>query len=289
MTTSAGDRLRALAHDDDTTILPGVWDPLAAMLAVEAGFDGVFLSGFATSATLLGLPDLGYMTQTEIADAARRVCRRVGGAPVLVDTDTGYGNALNVSRTVELLEGAGAAGMVLEDQVWPKRCGHLAGKRVVAAEDWLLKLKAAVDERETLFVVARTDARGAIGIDEAVERARRAADLGVDAVLVEAPASVAEFEQVAAAVDGPVLVANMVESGRTPLLDTAELRDLGFSIMLSSVAGLFASTKAVLGFWTQLRKHGTSRDHLEEMATFEEFGALIRTDDHHELEARYTD
>lgn len=286
--TSAGDRLRKLTSGDETVILPGVWDPLSAMVAVEAGFDALFLSGFATSATLLGLPDVGYMTQTEITDAASRICRRVD-VPVLVDTDTGYGNALNVYRTVELLEDAGAAGMVLEAQVWPKKCGHLSGKRVVPAEEWLTKVQAAVDRRETLFVVARTDARGAIGIDEAVDRAARAAALGVDAVLVEAPATVEEFEQIAGAVDGCALVANMVESGRTPLLDAAQLHDLGFTMMFSSVAGLFSATKAALAFWQQLRKNGTSRHHLDDMATFEDFNALIGLAQHDEVASRYAD
>ena len=155
--------------------MPGVWDALSARLVAEAGFEVCFLSGYATSATLLGLPDFGYLTQTEIADTARRVCRSVRHTAVVVDGDTGYGNPLNVIRTVELFEEAGAAGIFLEDQQWPKKCGHMAGKRVVPREEWLAKLKAAVEHREKLFVVARTDARAAVGIDEACERAGRRA------------------------------------------------------------------------------------------------------------------
>jgi methylisocitrate lyase len=282
-----GDALRALIEERPTTILPGVWDPLAALMAVEAGFDALFLSGFATAGALLGLPDIGHLTQTEMADAARRVCRRVRGTPVVVDIDTGYGNALNVTRTIDLMEEAGAAGIILEDQVWPKKCGHMSGKRVIAADDWLVKVQAAVDRREQLFVIARTDARSVLGIDEAVERGRRAAELGVDAVLVEAPASVEEFEAIAASVKGCALVANMVESGRTPLLSASELGELGFSLMISSVAGLFAATQALLGFWRDLAKDGTSSPHLERMVGFEEFGQLVGTAEQNELEARY--
>jgi 2,3-dimethylmalate lyase len=177
-----GDHLRNLLGSDETVLMPGVWDALSARLASDAGFQVVFLSGFATSASLLGLPDFGYLTPAEMAEAARRVCRTVGGCAVVVDGDTGGGNALNTIRTVELFESAGAAGIFLEDQLWPKKCGHMAGKRVVPREEWLGKLQAALDHRWRLFVVARTDARAAVGLDEAILRARMAAELGVDAV-----------------------------------------------------------------------------------------------------------
>ena len=156
-----------------TVLMPGVWDALSARLAAGAGFDVVFISGYATAGTQLGLPDFGYLTQTEMADVARRVCGAVPDTCVVVDGDTGYGNALNTIRTVELFEEAGAAGIFLEDQVWPKKCGHMAGKRVVPAEEWLAKLEAALSTRRSLFVVARTDARAAIGIDEACDRPGR--------------------------------------------------------------------------------------------------------------------
>src|SRR5437588_4955822 len=210
-----GDRIRDLVHGGTTVLMPGVWDALSARLAAEADFDVLFVSGYATAATLLGLPDFGYLTQTEIAEVARRVCASVPGAAVVVDGDTGHGNALNTIRTVQLLEAAGAAGVFLEDQVWPKKCGHLAGKRVVPREEWLAKLRAALDQRDRLFVVARTDARAAIGLEEACDRARAARDVGVDAVFGEAPASAADLEAVAAAVPDAVRVANMIEAGKT--------------------------------------------------------------------------
>ena len=152
--------------------MPGVWDALSVRLAAEAGFDTVFLSGYCVSGTQLGLPDFGYLTQPEMAEVARRVCAASTETMVIVDGDTGYGNPLNVIRTVEMWEAAGATGIFLEDQVWPKRCGHMAGKQVVPADEWLAKLRAAVDHRTHLHVTARTDARAAIGLDEAISRAR---------------------------------------------------------------------------------------------------------------------
>ncbi len=283
-----GDHLRSLLRSDETVLMPGVWDALSARLASDAGFQVMFLSGFATSASLLGLPDFGYLTQPEMADVARRVCRTVGGSAVVVDGDTGGGNALNTIRTVELFEGAGAAGIFLEDQVWPKKCGHLAGKRVVPREDWLAKLRAALEHRDRLFVVARTDARAALGLDEAVGRALAAADLGVDAIFVEAPESVAEMEKVAAATPGVVRVANMIEAGRTPLLTPAELHDLGFDLIVSPLTGLFAAARAVGRAYQVLAEEGTLQDHLELVTTFDEFNRVVDLDEHYRLEARYT-
>jgi 2-methylisocitrate lyase-like PEP mutase family enzyme len=162
-----GDRIRELLGAGETVVMPGVWDALSARLVAQAGFEVCFLSGYATAATLLGLPDFGYVTQAEMAEVARRVCGAAPEVAVVVDGDTGHGNALNTIRTVALWEASGAAGIFLEDQVWPKKCGHMAGKRVVPRQEWLTKLRAAVDHRDRLFVVARTDARAAAGLDEA--------------------------------------------------------------------------------------------------------------------------
>jgi 2-methylisocitrate lyase-like PEP mutase family enzyme len=284
-----GDRVRTLLGEDRAVLMPGVWDALSARLAWAAGHQVFFLSGYATAATLLGLPDFGYLTQAEIAEVARRVCGRVPEAAVIVDGDTGHGNALNTIRTVELFESAGAAGIFLEDQVWPKKCGHLAGKRVVPREDWLAKLRAAVEHRDRLFVVARTDARAAVGLDEAIARAQLAADLGVDAIFVEAPESVAEMEKVAAATPGLVRVANMIEAGRTPLLTPAELHERGFDLIVSPLTGLFAATRAVGRAYQVLAEAGTLRDHLELVTTFDEFNQVVELDEHYRLEARYAE
>src|SRR5437016_6897443 len=283
-----GDRIRSLLAGE-TVLMPGVWDALSARLTAEAGFDVCFVSGYATAATLLGLPDFGYLTQTEIAEVARRVCASVPQLAVIVDGDTGHGNPLNTIRTVELFEQAGAAGVFLEDQVWPKKCGHLAGKRVVPRDEWLAKLRAAVDHRDTLFVVARTDARAAVGIDEACERARMAAGLGADAIFVEAPESIEELEAVAAAVPGVVRVANMIEAGKTPLLTPGELHDLGYDLIVSPLTGLYAAARAMATAYETLQERGSLRDHLDLLTSFEDFNRVVGLNRHYELESRYVD
>ena len=267
--------------------MPGVWDPLSARLAARAGFETVFLSGYAVAGTLLGQPDIGALTQTEMADVARRVCPAVPDTMVVVDADTGYGNALNVQRTVELWEAAGAAGLFLEDQVWPKRCGHMAGKQVVERGEWLAKLQAALDRRTHLHITARTDARGPLGLDEALERGRQAIDLGVDAVFVEAPESVAELERIAASLPGVTLVANMVETGRTPLLTPAELHELGFDLIVSPVSGVFAMARAVGLAFERLAEAGTLRDDLDRLVAFDEFTDLVGLPAAQAVDARY--
>jgi 2-methylisocitrate lyase-like PEP mutase family enzyme len=282
-----GDHLRSLLGAGQTVLMPGVWDALSSRLASDAGFEVLFLSGFATAASHLGLPDFGYLTQAEMADVARRACRTVGGCAVVVDGDTGGGNALNTIRTVELFEAAGAAGIFLEDQVWPKKCGHMAGKKVVPREEWLGKLQAALDHRWKLFVVARTDARAAVGLDEAILRARMAAELGVDAVFVEAPESVDEMRAIADALPGVVLVANMIEAGKTPLMTPAELHDLRYDLIVSPLSWLFAMAKAVGNAYHVLADQGTLRNHLDLVTSFDEFNRVVDLEDHYRLEARY--
>ena len=282
-----GDALRGRLRAGDTVLMAGVFDALSARLAFDAGFETLFVSGYCTSATLLGLPDFGYLTQTEIVDTARRVCRVVPSAQVVVDGDTGYGNPLNTIRTVELYEEAGAAGIFLEDQVWPKRCGHMAGKRVVPRAEWLAKLGAALEHRDRLFVVARTDARAAVDLDEAIARAQAAAELGVDAIFVEAPESVEEMEAVAAATPGCVRVANMIETGKTPLRTPAELHALGYDLIVSPLTGLLAAARAMATAYGVLHDEGTLRDRLDLVTSFDDFGRVVDLDRHYALEARY--
>ena len=282
-----GDDLRARLATGEPVLMPGVWDAVSARLSEQAGFDTVFLSGYCVSGTLLGLPDFGYLTQGEMAEVARRVCAAVPDTMVVVDADTGYGNPLNTLRTVELWEQAGAAGLFIEDQVWPKRCGHMAGKQVVPRDEWLAKLRAAVEHRESIFVTARTDARAAIGLEEACERARLAAELGVDAVFVEAPESLGEMEAIAAALPGCVRVANMVEAGKTPLLTPTQLHDLGFDLIVSPLTSLFSYTRAVIDTLAILRDEGSLRDHLDRLVTFDEFNALVDLDGHYARESRF--
>lgn len=282
-----GEALRARLAAGETVVMPGVWDPLSSRLAERAGFDTVFVSGYCVAGTLLGDPDMGYLTQTEMADVARRVHRACPDTMVVVDGDTGYGNALNVIRTVELWEDAGAAGVFLEDQVWPKRCGHMAGKQVVERDEWLTKLRAAVAHRTSLFVTARTDARAPLGLDEAIERGRAARDLGADAVFVEAPESVAELETIADALGDCVLVANMVETGRTPLLTRDELHDLGFNLIVSPLTVLFGAVKAMERTLATLAVTGSARDDLGSLVTFDEFTSLVEIERHAGLDAEF--
>ncbi|MDZ7674016.1 MAG: oxaloacetate decarboxylase [Acidimicrobiales bacterium] len=267
--------LRTSLAGGASVLMPGAWDALSARLAADAGFSTVFLSGYCVSGTQLGLPDYGFLTQTEMADQARKVIAANPGLGVVVDGDTGYGNALNVIRTIELWEQAGAAGLFIEDQVWPKRCGHLGGKQVVPAGEWLAKIRAAVDHRRELFVCARTDARAAVGLDEAIERAKRAVDTGADAVFVEAPETTEEMERIAADVPAPVLVANMVEAGKTPLLTPDELTELGFRLVVSPLSALFSMVAAVRTSLELLASAGSLRDDLDRLVSFDEFTEIV--------------
>jgi 2-methylisocitrate lyase-like PEP mutase family enzyme len=284
---SGAQKIRELVAAD-TVLMPGVYDALTARIAARVGFDVVFISGYSVSAARLGEPDFGFLTQTEMADAARAVCR-VSDAPVIVDADTGYGNPLNVIRTVHDLQDAGAAGVFLEDQVWPKKCGHMAGKRVVETGEHAAKIQAAVEARgeRDLFVVARTDARQPLGLDAAIERCLAYKEAGADALFVEAPQSVEELEQVAAALPGP-LVANMIERGVTPHLSRGELRELGYSLIVCPLAGLFAAAKAVQDVLTELREEETTAAVVDRMLSFDDFNELVELERRYADEARYS-
>ena len=255
--------------------MPGVWDPLSALLAERAGFHTVFVSGFAVAGTLLGEPDIGIVDQANMADVARRVCAAAPDLCVVVDADTGYGDMRDVQITTELWEAAGASGMFLEDQVWPKKCGHMDGKQVVPTEEWLAKLKTVMNARSDIFLTARTDARAVNGLPDALERGRMARDLGVDAVFVEAPQSLSELDQIAAALPDVVLVANMVEKGKTPLLTPSELADRGFALIVSPLSGLLSAAKAVGDAYDRLQSFGTLRDHLGTITAFDEFTDIV--------------
>lgn len=268
--------------------MPGVYDALTARIAARVGFDVVFISGYSVSAARLGEPDFGFLTQTEMAEAARAVCR-VSAAPVIVDADTGYGNPLNVIRTVHDLQDAGAAGVFLEDQVWPKKCGHMAGKRVVETSEHAAKIRAAADARgeRDLFIVARTDARQPLGLEEAIERCLAYKEAGADALFVEAPQSLEELERVAETLPGP-LVANMIERGVTPHLSRSELRELGYSLIVCPLAGLFAAAKAVQDVLTELRDQETTAAVVDQMLTFDDFNELVELDRRYADEAKYS-
>ena len=267
--------LRSRLAGGESILMPGVWDPLSALLAQGAGFHTVFISGFAVAGTLLGEPDIGIVDQANMADVARRVCAAAPELCVVVDADTGYGDVRDVQITTELWESAGAGGMFLEDQVWPKKCGHMDGKQVVPTEEWLAKLRTVVNTRSDIFLTARTDARAVNGLKDALERGRMARDLGVDAVFVEAPQSVNELDEIAAALPDVVLVANMVEKGKTPLLTPSELADRGFTLIVSPLSGLLSATKALGEAYERLQSFGTLRDHLSTITAFDDFTDIV--------------
>jgi len=284
------ERLRALADADDPLVLPGVYDGLSARLARQAGFDALVVSGYSVSAARLGLPDFGYLSQIEMVDAARDLIAAVPGTPVVVDADTGYGNALSAARTARLLHAAGAAGMILEDQQWPKRCGHMEGKRITDRADWLAKIRAVVDLREEgidMFLIARTDARGVEGLDEAIARAREAATLGADAVFVEAPVDAAEMRRVAGDLADARPVANMVEGGRTPLMPAPELAALGYRVVLWGITGILAAGHALRGAYAALAATGSGPDP-SALMTFDEITDAVGLPDHRRLDERYS-
>jgi methylisocitrate lyase len=268
-------------------IMPGVYDALSAKIAARAGFEVIFITGYSLSATLLGEPDFGVLTQSEVVAAAQRVCSVVD-TPVIVDADTGYGNAINVIRTVEELLRAGAAGMFLEDQVWPKRCGHMKGKQVIPLEEQLKKLKAAIEAKaaEDFFIVARTDARQALGLTDAIRRGLAFKEAGADAVFIEAPESEEEMAEIARNVPGP-LVANMLERGVTPLMSPQKLKNLGFDLIVWPLAPLYSVAKSLTDVYTTLRHDGSTLKILDRLMPFDEFNNIIGLNEKYALDAKY--
>lgn len=274
---------------DGPVFAPGIWDALSAQTVAHAGHRVGFVSGFAVAGSLLGQPDIGLLSQVEMAETIARITAAAPDLVVLADADTGYGDAANAARTTELWERAGAHGLFLEDQVWPKRCGHMAGKQVVSTEDWLAKLRAVLATRTSIHVTARTDARAAIDLASAIDRAKAAVDVGVDAIFVEAPESIAEMTRVAEELSGVTLVANMVEHGRTPLLSHTELHELGFDLVISPLTGLLAATKAMGEAYGTLADTGTMRDDLDRLTAFDEFTDLVGLPEHLAARTRFED
>jgi methylisocitrate lyase len=284
---AATTRIHALLEQEQTLVFPGVYDALGAKLVERAGFPLTFISGYSVAASHLGLPDFGYLTQTEVIDVTRRVCASVG-IPIIIDADTGYGNALNVIRTVNELIEAGAAGMFLEDQVWPKRCGHMKGKRVIPTDEHVQKIRAAVDARRDrdFFIVARTDARQVNGLDDAIRRCMRYREAGADALFVEGPRSVEELSIIGRSLPPP-LVANMLEGGVTPLLTKEELGAIGFQLIVCPLTALYASAKAIQEIFAILKTAGTTRAAMDRLLPFQQFHDLIDLDGYYALDERY--
>ena len=281
------DRIRAAVARGPAISAPGVFDALSATLAAHAGFEVLFASGYGIAATRLGLPDFGLVTASEMRDTARLVCDAARGVPVIVDADTGYGNALNVQRTVRELRDAGAAGVLLEDQVWPKRCGHMSGKQVIAASEHAAKLRAARDAvGDELYLIARTDARAPLGLDAAIERALTYLEAGADATFVEAPQSAEELAEIARRVPGAKL-ANMLERGLTPILTVEELGALGFALVAHPLTALYAAAQVMREVFAHLKTDGSSRRDLDRILPWDEWNRVIGLDRYYAAEKRY--
>jgi 2,3-dimethylmalate lyase len=275
--TSPRARLRALLATPGPVIAPGAYDALSARLIEHAGFDLVYMTGFGSTASLLGRPDVGLLSATEMIDNAGRIASAVE-LPVLADADTGYGNAINVLRTVTAYEQAGVAGLHLEDQVSPKRCGHLSGKAVIDVEEMVGKIEAAVAARRDpdLLLIARTDAAAVEGLDAALERARRYVAAGADALFVEAPTSEADIARVAGELRGLApLVFNWAEGGRTPPLPLARIAELGFALVIFPIGTLLAATAGIQSLLATLRADGTPAAALPGLPTFDGFTDLV--------------
>jgi 2,3-dimethylmalate lyase len=279
--------VRRHLNEKGQLVMPGVFDALSAKIASCAGFEVIFITGYSLSATLLGEPDFGLLTQTEVVSAARRICS-VTDTPVIVDADTGYGNAINVIRTVQDLSRAGAAGMFLEDQVWPKRCGHMKGKQVISLDEQLKKLRAALEARNDhdFYIVARTDARQALGLTEAIARGIAFKEAGADAVFVEAPESKEEMKEIARHVPGP-LVANMLERGVTPLMSPQELKELGFDLIVWPLAPVYSVAKSLAEVYSTLRRDGSTTAILDRLMPFGDFNEIVGLEAKYSLDQKY--
>ena len=278
---------KKLIKNGKQIVFPGVYDAIGAKIAQKVGFDAIFQTGYGTSATLFGMPDYGFIGATETIENARRICNAVS-IPVIVDSDTGYGNALSVWKLVKELELAGASGIFLEDQKWPKRCGHMQGKEVTSQEEYTEKLGAAIDARENkdFFIVSRTDARATRGLDEAIERGLQNKKTGADAIFIEAPRSIEEMQTIGKSINAP-LVANMIEGGATPISSSQVLHKMGFNIILYPLSVLFANTFATMSILKELKETGSTKKSKRKTVDFDQFNELVELSKFREMEKKY--
>ena len=280
---------RELLAQPGPVLLPGCYDALGARLIEQAGFDVVYMTGFGTSASLLGRPDVGLLGLNEMVDNARRITAATD-LPVIADADTGYGNQINVIRTIQTYEQAGVAGVHIEDQMLPKKCGHMEGKIVVPRDEFVGKIRAAVSARRdpNFTIIARTDARAPHGLDEALDRARAARDSGADVLFVEALQDDAELEHVASELSDIPLVFNWAEGGKTPPLTIERITELGFALVIMPISTLLAATRAMQQALAQIKIDGTPVNAVQHMPAFDEFTDLIGLPEITNLEQHYS-
>ena len=280
-------KLSRMIKSKKPLVIPGVYDAIGAKIAEKVGFDAMFQTGYGTSATLFGMPDYGFIGATETVDNARRISNAIS-VPLIVDSDTGYGNALSVWKLVKELEAAGAAGIFLEDQKWPKRCGHMQGKEVIPQEEYTEKLGAAIDARENkdFIIVARTDSRATEGLDKSIERGIQNKKTGADAIFIEAPRSLDEMKKIGKEIKAP-LVANMIEGGATPMNSAETLNKIGFNIVLYPLSVLFANTFATMNILQELKNSGTTSKYKQKVVNFDQFNKLVELDKFKKMETKY--
>jgi len=281
--------LRSLLRRPGLIVAPGVYDALSARICEMVGFEAVSHSGYGTAAATLGRPDIGLLDMTEMVRQVGSVAKAVE-IPVLGDADTGFGNAVNVFRTVQEYIRAGAAGLFIEDQVLPKRCGHMRGKQVVSKAEMLGKLQAAMDSRDDLdpdfVIMCRTDAIAVNGFEDALDRAKAAADLGVDMIFVEALETREQMERVGREIRLPLML-NLIEGGRTPLSTYADAEALGFKYIALAITALSAAAKGMYDVMRRVRQEGASNAYLDRLFTFQEFAQVVRLDRFRQMEDRY--
>jgi methylisocitrate lyase len=286
---SRGKALRALLQRPGLIVAPGVYDALSARICEMVGFEAVSHSGYGTAAATLGQPDIGLLDMTEMVRQVGCVAKAVQ-IPVLGDADTGFGNAVNAYRTVQEYIRAGAAGLFIEDQVQPKRCGHMRGKQVISTAEMLGKLRAAMDARDELdpnfVIMCRTDAIAVNGFEDALDRAKAAADLGVDMIFVEALETREQMERVGREIRLPLML-NLIEGGRTPLITYAEAEALGFKYVALAITALSAAAKGMYDVMRRVREEGASNAYLDRLFTFQEFAQVVRLDRFRQMEDRY--
>ncbi len=282
-------RLRELLASPDLLVAPGAYDALSARLIAQAGFSIVYMTGFGTAASVLGQPDVGLLTMSEMVSRAAALAAVVGDRPLIADADTGYGNPINVRRTIREYERAGVAALHIEDQIWPKKCGHMEGKQVIPMDEMVQKIRAAVDARQDpdFVIIARTDANAVYGLEDALQRGRAYREAGADVIFIEAPRSIAELQAIAQAFPDMPLLFNWADSGKTPLLSLSEIRDLGYKLVIFPVSMLLAAAHAMLGLLELLIKGKTPAPYAEHMVTFSQFTQHIGLPEIQELERRY--
>jgi len=284
---SPGVVLRSILKGPEILIAPGAHNAFTARIIEQAGFKAVYMTGSGAAMDLLGLPDLGFLTMSEMVAHARNIVQATT-LPVIADADNGYGNALNVMRTVREYEKAGVAALHIEDQVAPKRCGHFAGKEVISREEMIGKIKAALDARkdQNLMIIARTDARAVLGLDEALKRGVAYSEAGADMIFVDAPESAEELRVIARSIPAPVM-ANMSEGGKTPLLSAKELQDLGYKLVIYPRSAAGAAAKAIQDLMAVLQRDGTTEKYLDRIVSFEGRNRITGLTYYQELERKY--